>query len=99
MLTLAEAEKGRSEALSEAAMYRIAACRVADYWREQYGQSNGARCDNCSRAQRLKCRSEWTYPVSNLCPKAVKLESLEQEITDSEGNLTHLGELIADDDA
>jgi len=32
-------------------------------------------------------------------PKAIKLESLNKPIIDSEGNLTELGELIADDHA
>ena len=41
-------------------------------------------------------------PVKRLyadCPKAIKLESLNKPIVDSEGNLTELGELIADDKA
>jgi hypothetical protein len=33
------------------------------------------------------------------CPKAIKLEYLDKPITDSEGNITELGELIADDKA
>jgi hypothetical protein len=33
------------------------------------------------------------------CPKAIKLESLNKPITDTDGNLTELGNLIADDTA
>jgi hypothetical protein len=38
----------------------------------------------------------WLYPE---CPKAIKLEYLSKPITDGDGNLTELGELIADDKA
>ncbi len=41
---------------------------------------------------------ERTYLYSE-CPKAIKLESLDKPITDNDGNLTELGELIADDQA
>jgi hypothetical protein len=77
-------------------MYRIASYTVADYWRSQYKLTNGLDCGSCSQAQRRKCRSEWSYSE---CPKAIKLEYLEKPILDSEGNLTELGELIADDKA
>jgi len=94
ILTLAEANGHK--ALSEAAMYRIASRAVADYWREHYKLTNSLTCCNCSKAQRQKCRKDWLYPQ---CPKAIKLESLNKPIIDSEGNLTELGELIADDHA
>jgi hypothetical protein len=77
-------------------MYRIASRAVADYWREHYKLTNGLTCCNCSKAQRQKCRADWLYPE---CPKAIKLEYLSKPILDSEGNLTELGELIADDKA
>jgi hypothetical protein len=77
-------------------MYRIASRRVADYWRDHYKLTNGLTCCSCSKAQRQKCRSEDLYRE---CPKAIKLESLNKPIIDSEGNLTELGELIADDKA
>ncbi len=77
-------------------MYRVASYEVAQYWRAQYKLSNGLDCGSCSKAQRQKCRSEWLYSD---CPKATKLEYLSKPITDSEGNLTELGELIADDKA
>jgi len=82
--------------ITEVAMYRIASVTVADYWRSQYKLTNGLDCGSCSKAQRRKCRSEDLYSE---CPKAIKLEYLSQPITDSEGNLTELGELIADDRA
>jgi hypothetical protein len=53
-------------------------------------------CGNCSKAQRHRCRKEWLYLE---CPKAVKLESLNKEVVDADGNVTELGELIADDKA
>jgi hypothetical protein len=77
-------------------MYRIASRSVADYWRAYYKVNNGLDCHSCSKAQRQKCRSNWLYSE---CPKAIKLEYLEKPILDSEGNLTELGELIADDKA
>ena len=81
---------------TEAVMYRIASHVVADYWRSQYKLTNGLDCGSCSRKQRQKCRSEDLY---RQCPKAVKLESLNKPIIDSEGHTTELGELIADDKA
>jgi len=97
MITLADVARNNGhKPLTEPAMYRIASYEVADYWRTQYKLTNGLDCGSCSKAQRQKCRSEWLYSE---CPKAIKLEYLSQPITDSEGNLTELGELIADDHA
>ena len=77
-------------------MYRIAS-RVKDqYWRTHYKINNGLDCGHCSKAQRRKCKEGWLYGD---CPKYIKLESLDKPILDSEGNLTTLGELIADDKA
>ncbi|MGD0780281.1 MAG: hypothetical protein ABR954_05835 [Dehalococcoidales bacterium] len=81
---------------TEAVMYRIASYVVADYWRTQYKLTNGLDCGSCSRKQRQKCRSGDLY---HQCPKAIKLESLSKPIIDSEGHITELGELIADDRA
>ena len=53
-------------------------------------------CQHCSKAQRRKCKDNDLYRE---CPKAIRLESLYKPITDSEGNITELGELIADDKA
>ena len=74
-------------------MYRIASRAVADYWRSDYQLNNGLNCSHCSKAQRAKCKGNDLYTE---CPKAIKLEYLSKPILDSEGNLTELGELIAD---
>ena len=77
-------------------MYRIASLTKAQYWRDYYRQINGLDCGRCSNKQRQKCKKDWLY---GKCPKLVKVESLNKPIADSEGNLTELGELIADDKA
>jgi len=77
-------------------MYRIASFTKAQYWREHYKRTNGLTCGNCSKAQRAKCKEDNLY---SQCPKLVKIESLHKPIIDSQGNLTELGELIADDKA
>ena len=77
-------------------MYRIASLTVAQYWRTYYKLTNGLTCGNCSKAQRDKCKEDYLYTE---CPKAIKLESLNKPIIDSEGNVSELGELIADDKA
>jgi hypothetical protein len=81
---------------TEPAVYRVASITVVHYWREQYKLTNGLDCGSCSRTQRQKCRKDWLYPE---CPKAIKLEYLSKPIIDSDGNITELGELIADDKA
>jgi len=97
ILTLAVAERNNGhKPFTEATMYRIASRAVADYWRAQYKLNSGLTCCNCSKAQRQKCKEDWSYTD---CPKAIKIESLNKPILDSEGNLTELGELIADDKA
>jgi hypothetical protein len=82
--------------LSEAAMYRIASRTRADYWREHYRHTSGLDCGHCSNRQRRKCKEDWQYGD---CPKAIKIERLSRPVTDSDGNLTELGNLIADDTA
>ena len=97
ILTLAVAERNNGhKPFTEATMYRIASRAVADYWRAQYKLNSGLTCCNCSKAQRRKCKDDDLYTE---CPKAIKLESLDKPILDNEGNLTTLGELIADDKA
>ena len=92
---LADVERNNGhKPFTEAVMYRIASRTIADYWRTYYKANNGLDCHSCSKAQRQKCRSEDLYRE---CPKAVKLESLNKPIIDSEGHTTELGELIADD--
>ena len=81
---------------TEAAMYRTASHVKDHYWYSHYKLTMGLDCQHCSKAQRAKCRKDWLYPE---CPKAITLESLNKPVIDSEGNLTELGELIADDKA
>jgi len=75
-------------------MFRIASFTKAQYWREHYKHTNGLDCGHCSKEQKRKCKEEWLY---SKCPKLIKVESLNKPIIDSEGNLTELGDLIADD--
>ena len=97
ILTLATAERNNGHKLfTEAVMYRIASRAKDQYWRNYYTLNNGLTCGNCSSKQRRKCKEEWLYGE---CPKAIKLESLNKPVIDSEGNTTELGELIADDKA
>jgi len=94
MLTLADAERSNEhKPFSQATMYRIASRAVADYWRAYYKANNGLDCHTCSKAQRHKCKEDDLYTE---CPKSIKLEYLSKPILDGEGNLTELGELIAD---
>jgi hypothetical protein len=94
ILTLARANQHNP--LSIPAMYRTAEHCKDHYWYEHYRQHNGLDCKHCSKAQRHKCREDNLYAE---CPKAIKLENLNKPIIDSEGNITELGELIADDKA
>ena len=97
MIALADVERNNGhKPFTEAVMYRIASHTVADYWFRHYKVNNGLDCQHCSKAQRRKCKDNDLYRE---CPKAIKLESLYKPITDSEGNITELGELIADDKA
>ncbi|MFC2069301.1 hypothetical protein ACFLTP_09910 [Chloroflexota bacterium] len=77
-------------------MHRIASRTVADYWLSHYSYNSGLDCKHCSKAQRRKCKENYLYSE---CPKAIKLEYLSKPILDSEGNLTELGNMIADDKA
>jgi len=97
MLTLADFERNNGhKPFNEAVMYRIASHTVADYWRAYYKANSGLDCHSCSKAQRARCKEKDLYRE---CPKAIKLESLNKPVIDSEGNTTELGELIADDKA
>jgi len=97
MIALADVERNNGhKPFTEAVMYRIASHTVADYWFRYYKVNHGLDCRHCSKAQRRKCKEQDSYRE---CPKAIKLESLSKPVTDSEGNITELGELIADDKA
>jgi len=77
-------------------MYRIASFTVAQYWRDYYYHNNGIDCGHCSNQQRQKCRVENLYLE---CPKAIKIESLNKPIVGEDGQISELGELVADDKA
>jgi hypothetical protein len=97
ILTLADVERNNGhKPLTEPAMYRIASVTVVHYWRAQYKLTNGLDCGSCSKAQRKECKEHDLYSE---CPKAVRVEYLSKPIIDSNGNITELGELIADDKA
>jgi len=97
ILTLAVAERNNGhKPFTIGTMHRIASRAVADYWRQHYQINNGLNCGACSQRQRRKCKEDDLYTE---CPKAIKLEYLSKPILDSEGNLTELGELIADPDS
>ena len=97
ILTLATAERNNGhKPFTEAVMYRIAGYTQAHYWYEHYSLTMGLDCRHCNQSQRQKCKEGWLYSD---CPKAVRVESLNKPVIDSEGNTTELGELIADDRA
>jgi hypothetical protein len=97
MMTLADVERNNGyKPFTEAVMYRIASRTVSDYWFSHYSYTSGLDCKHCSKAQRWKCKADNLYTQ---CPKAIKLENLNKPIIDSEGRITELGELIADDKA
>jgi len=77
-------------------MYRIASFTVAQYWRDYYKRVNGIDCGHCSNQQRKKCKRDNLYSE---CPRAIRIESLQKPIVDSDGQIGELGELIADDKA
>jgi len=78
-------------------MYRIASFTIAQYWRDYYYRVNGIDCGHCSNPQRKKCKRDNLY--GSKCPRAIKIESLQKPITDGDGHLSELGDLIADDKA
>jgi len=98
---VAERKAATGQNFSQAAMYRIAEHIKDHYWYKHYAYHNGLDCQHCSRAQRAMCRAAWAYSdwAYYDCHRAVTLESINQPIMDGEGNITELGELIADDKA
>jgi len=96
ILRLAQVARARNKSLSTPAQIRVASYVVSEYWTRHYKLTSGLDCGHCSKEQRQKCRSEWLYSE---CPKLIKLEYLSKPITDSEGNITELGDTIADDNA
>ncbi|MCL0065982.1 hypothetical protein M1N79_03800 [Dehalococcoidia bacterium] len=97
MLCLADVARNNGhKPYTQALMHRIAAKEVADYWRGHYRHTNGIDCGRCNKAQRRDCKKSDLYLS---CPKAIRVESLSKPITDQNGNITELGQLIADDKA
>jgi len=94
-LAVAERNNGHKP-FTSGTLHRIARRCVADYWREHYRLNNGVNCSLCSKAQRAKCKEDRLYEE---CPRAITLERLSKPIIDSEGNMTEVGELIADPDS
>jgi len=76
-------------------MYRIASFTVAQYWRDYYYRVNGIDCGHCSNQQRKKCKRENLY--GSQCPRAIRIESLNKPIVGEDGQISELGDLIADD--
>jgi len=77
-------------------MYRIASFTRAQYWRDWFYRNRGIHCGRCSKEQRKQCKENNLY---SQCPKAIKVERLDEPMVDEDGHLTELGELIADDKA
>ena len=86
----------KGKELTEGGLMRVAKYELAGYWRKYYHKINGIDCGRCSKAQREKCKDWFLYPD---CPKAVKMERLDQLVEDGNGDATPLHELIADDEA
>jgi hypothetical protein len=91
----------RGQPFSYIAQVRTAEHTKDDYWYEHYAYYYGLECKHCSTEERAKCRklwklAEWAYCD---CQKYVELASLYEPVTDEEGQLTELGEVIADDKA
>ena len=78
-------------------MYRIASFTIAQYWRDYYKRVNGIDCGHCSNPQRKKCKAENLYGSN--CPKAIRIESLSKPVVGEDGQISELGELIADNKA
>jgi len=98
---VAKRKASTGQEFTEPAMYRIGEHIKDHYWYRHYAYHNGLDCQHCSKAQRAKCRKNWAYSDWGYCDchKAIQLESLNRPIMDSEGNITELAELIADDKA
>lgn len=94
-------KQAKAEPFSLGAMHRTAEHLKDRYWHTHYAYTNGLDCRHCSTEQKGKCRYNWAHSDFAYadCHRAIQLESLNAPITDSEGNMTELGDLIADDTA
>ena len=100
IVRLAEADRNnghKPDNLSWA--YRIASLTVAQYWCNRFNKLNGIDCRYCSNPQRKACKANILLNGARNCPRAIEIESLNKPIADKDGNLTELGDLIADDNA
>ena len=96
ILELALARQKTTEPIPLYRAYRIASYMVADYYRQQLKLNTGLDCRHCSKAQRQKCKEGDLY---SQCPKLIKLEYLDSEHFDSEGNRVTIADTLADDKA
>lgn len=104
IIGLADASKAmivKGETFTEQAMFRTAEHIKDHYWHKRYAYYYGLDCRNCSKEQRAKCSYNWRYADFAYvdCHRAIQLESLNQVVSDSEGNMTEIGDLLLDDKA
>ena len=97
ILNLAIAHRGNGHKPDNPSwMYRIASFTVAQYWRDYYKRTLGIDCGHCSNQQRKRCKTGDLYSE---CPRAIRIESLQKPIVGEDGQISELGELIADNKA
>jgi len=96
ILELALTKAKTTEPIPQYRAYRIASYMVADYYRQEKKLTTGLDCKDCSKAQRSECKEHDLYGE---CPKLIRLEYLDRERLDSEGNIVTLKDTLADDKA
>jgi len=96
ILELALARAKTTEPIPLYRAYRIASYMVAEYWRQERKLNTGLDCRHCSKRQRQECKEHDLY---GQCPKLIKLEYLESERLDSQGNRVTIADTLADDNA
>lgn len=101
LATVAKRKVATGQEFSEPAMFRTAEHIKDHYWYRHYSYNNGLDCRHCTKEQRGKCHTIWATTSWAYCDchKAVQLESLNQPVTDAQGNITELGDLLIDDNA
>jgi len=98
---IGQKKASKGEDFTEAAMHRTGEHIKDWYWYKRYSYHNGLDCRHCTSEQKAKCKYNWAHSAWAYadCHRAVRLESLNQPVTDDAGNITELGDLIADDRA
>jgi len=96
ILELALARAKTTEPIPQYRAYRIASYMVADYWRSERKLNTGLDCRHCSKIQRQECKKHDLYSE---CPKLIRLEYLESERIDTDGNRVTIADTLADDTA